>query len=182
MSVRPGGAMRTSTPRPLASRALVALLLFVAVGALGGGGIMLFDRSGAAAGLDVGLLARTPFTSYLGPGILLTFGLGVVPLATAVGVVRRMPSSPFAGLERRTGRHWSWTASMAFGLALMAWIAVQVMLIDLSWLQPLMFVTGGAITALALTPSVRRDLAVGADAAPGRDAIDGSRDQTLTPA
>lgn len=146
--------------RPATTRTLVGLLLFVAVGALGGGGSMLLDTSGAGAGLDPALLAETPFTSYLWPGVLLTLGLGVTPLVIAVGLVRRRSSVTLAAVERRTGQHWSWLASVSFGVALMVWIAVQVALIDLHWLQPLMFVTGAAVTALPLTSSVRRDLDV----------------------
>ena len=149
--------------RPRGTGALVALLLFVAIGALGGGGTMLLDSSGAAAGLDPVLLAETPFTSYLWPGVLLTFALGVAPLVIAVGVMRRRPSAMLPVLERRTGRHWSWAASVAFGMVLMAWIVVQVALIDFSWLQPLMFTAGAAVTVLPLTRSVRRDLTLDDD-------------------
>ena len=56
--------------------------------------------------------------------------------------------------------HWSWMAAVTFGLALMSWIAVQVVMIGGgSWLQPLYFGVGLAILVLSLAPSVRRHLA-----------------------
>mgnify|MGYP006883716208 CR=1 FL=1 len=53
-------------------------------------------------------------------------------------------------------QHWTWTASAGFGLALITWITVQVLMITLgSWLQPLYFGLGLAILLLTLSPSVR---------------------------
>ena len=48
-----------------------------------------------------------------------------------------------------TGRRWSAVANVVVGGLLMGWIVVQVGFIGLtSWLQPVMFVWGGAILVL----------------------------------
>lgn len=53
-------------------------------------------------------------------------------------------------------QHWAWTASAAFGLALMIWIVVQVLMIGGgTLLQPLYFGVGLGILLLTLTRSVR---------------------------
>jgi cytochrome b561 len=58
------------------------------------------------------------------------------------------------------GRHWTWTATIIYGLALMIWIATQVSRIGFSsWLQPFHFALGVAFITLALTPSLRTHLA-----------------------
>lgn len=75
--------------RSAATRALVGLLAFQGLGAIGGGVTFLVDTSGGAAGLRVGLLERTPFADFLWPGLLLTFGLGVPALVLALAITRR---------------------------------------------------------------------------------------------
>jgi len=64
--------------------------------------------------------------------------------------------NPFKGMR------WSWMAAISFGVALMVWIAVQVVMIGAgSWLQPLYFGVGLAILLLSLAPWVRRHLTAG---------------------
>ena len=107
------------------------------------------------------VLARTPFTTYLWPGLPLGLGLGVPTLVAAVGVHRRGRSPAARPLERATGHRWSWSIALAIGVALMVWIVAQLLRLDeRTFLQPLMFVIGAALTGLALLPSVRRDLEV----------------------
>jgi hypothetical protein len=152
---------RSRAPAPRRSRAtwlLVALLAFHGVGAVGGGITFVLDTSGGAAGLDPALLARTPFDDFLWPGILLTVGLGAPALVLVHGVLRRPHVTAFEWIERLTSQHWAWAGSRAIGLALAAWISVQMLLIEASWFQPLMLVVGVALMVLPATAGVRRDL------------------------
>lgn len=151
--------MTRDTTRPWTVGALTALLGFQGVSAVGGGVVLLVDTSGDTAGLDAELLAATPFTTFLWPALLLALGLGIPALVAAGGVYWRWSTRRAAALERATGHHWSWTISIVLGIALMVWIGVQVLLIDFSWLQPVMFATGAGLTVLPLTGSARRDLA-----------------------
>jgi hypothetical protein len=162
--------MTSTTPtsarqaRPASIRALTALLVFQGISAVGGGTAFLLDTSGGVAGMSPEVLSGTPFTTYLWPGLLLGAGLGIPALVAAVGVHRRGRSSVAAPLERATGHHWSWSVSLAIGIALMMWIAAQLLLLDeRTFLQPLMFAVGAALTALALLPRVREDLEVPRD-------------------
>lgn len=144
--------------RSSATWALAGLLAFQGLGAIGGGFAFLSDTTGSAAGLDPELLERTPFADFLWPGMLLTLGLGLPALVLLYGVLRRPRLSMLAGLERRSRQHWSWSGSIALGLALMAWIIVQLLLIEISPLQPLMLAVGAALAGLPLTRRVRQDL------------------------
>jgi hypothetical protein len=145
--------------RSAATRALVGLLAFQALGAIGGGVTLLIDTSGGAAGLYAGLLARTPFNDFLWPGLLLTFGLGVPALVVATAIVRRPGIAALSRIEQITGQYWAWTGSVLLGVALMVWIVVQMLLIESSWLQPLMLAVGVGLAGLPLTAGARRDLA-----------------------
>jgi hypothetical protein len=153
-------SMEAGRTRPATVRALTALLAFQGISAVGGGAAFLADTSGGFVGMGTEVLAATPFTTFLWPGLLLSLGLGVPALVAAVGVHRRGNLAVATALERGTGHHWSWALSLALGVALMAWIVVQLLLMsERTFLQPLMFAVGAGLVVLPLLPSVRHDLA-----------------------
>ncbi|MFU8839438.1 MAG: hypothetical protein ACNA8R_01795 [Nitriliruptoraceae bacterium] len=153
--------MDAGRTRPATVRVLTALLAFQGISAVGGGAAFLADTSGGFVGMGTEILAATPFTTFLWPGLLLSLGLGVPAMVAAVGVHRRGNLAVAAALERGTGHHWSWMVSLAIGVALMAWIVVQLLLItERTFLQPLMFIVGAGLVVLPLLPTVRHDLAV----------------------
>jgi hypothetical protein len=150
---------------------LVGLLTFHGVGAIGGGVTFLLDTSGGLAGLDPTLLAGTPVDDFLWPGVLLAVGFGLPALALVAGVLWRPRVAAFEWIESLTSQHWAWAGSRAMGLALVAWIVVQMLLIAASWFQPLMLVVGVALALLPATAGVRRDLVpAGATNAPRQGA------------
>lgn len=144
--------------RPLTLTLLVGTLALVGVGAMGGGAAFLIDTSGAAAGMDVTVLSRSPFRSYLWPGVMLVGLLALPSGIIAWGLVRQPSWAALSVIEASTGHHWSWASALAYGVGLMVWIVVQVMLIERSFLQPLLFAVGVVIVVLAVAPSVRRVL------------------------
>lgn len=141
--------------------ALVGLLLFQGVSAVGGGAAMILDPSGATLGWSTELLAATSFATYAWPGWMLALGLGVPALLLARGVARRPSWDRAAPIESVTGYHWSWIGSIGLGICLMGWIVGQVTLVDVrSFLQPVMFLVGAAITVTTQSSSVRDWLAL----------------------
>lgn len=120
-------------------RLLIALDLFVAVGATGGGiwGIALPHTIPKEIGIE-----RSPFPSSVVPGLILLVAVGGSCYAGAVALLRKEP--------------FGWLVSMASGVILMAWIVVQVLMIGGGhFLQYLYFALGGAITALAALLGLR---------------------------
>ena len=78
---------------------------------------------------------RLPFQSAVFGGVALAATV-FVPAVVAAGALL-------------TGRRWADVAELVVGGMLMGWIVVQVAFIGLSsWLQPVMFVWGGAIALL----------------------------------
>ncbi|MCP4196595.1 MAG: hypothetical protein GY762_05535 [Proteobacteria bacterium] len=62
-------------------RALSTVLLFVGIGGILGGMPLVMDPSGAGLGLDLQMLADSPFSTYLIPGIqYLFFIIGFIVL------------------------------------------------------------------------------------------------------
>ena len=91
---------------------LGVLQLFIGLGAVGGGLVLILDPSGSNLGIPVELLKSTPFSTYLVPGIVL---LMVNGLGSLVGAVASFTRHRLAG-----------ETAMALGVFLVAWIMLQV--------------------------------------------------------
>lgn len=120
-------------PRHRADRPLrvlvVALEGFVGVGAVYGGAALLTD----SWQLPSEWLEALPFEGWSIPGVLL---LGLIGAPGLVGAI-----------VETMGRRWVIPWSLAYGVGLVAWIGVQVLLVPPFFLQPVIAVAGTAIAA-----------------------------------
>jgi hypothetical protein len=112
--------------------AIITIQVLVMLNAFGGG---YYGLSGAP-GVDPAWLDGTPFSSYFVPSLFLfTVIGGGMAVATAAWILK--------------SRVAPWL-SLAMGVTLMSWIVVQVAMIGyVSWMQPVSFVAGAAVAALA---------------------------------
>lgn len=129
----------------LRSRTWTASLLMVALafqglsGVVGGLGL-LYDPTGETLGLPMEWLAGSPFPDYTVPGLVLLAVLGAGPLAAAWGVWTRRP--------------WGRTGSVAVGLALVAWLGVEILVVGYQAEPPLQLIYGVvAAVILVLSPA-----------------------------
>jgi len=123
-------------------RGLGVLQVFIGVGAVAGGLALVLGPSGESLGTPIELLEKTPFATFLVPGIVLFIVNGLGSLAGAVASVAR---------QRYAGE-----IAVALGAFLVAWIAVQVYWMGLHWLHALYF--GLGILEAALGWSVRKSI------------------------
>lgn len=122
---------------------LMACLLFLGISAIGGGGQFLLDPTGDIIGMPVDVLADSPFSDFLLPGLILFTVLGLFPLVVLYGLY--------------TQRSWAWPGVIMVGIALIVWIVVQGLIIGFGhWLQCLYLTLGFVLILLAWIPSVRR--------------------------
>jgi hypothetical protein len=128
-------AFKDGLPR----HALPALLVFVALNALGGG---IYGLAGAE-GVSTEWLEGTPFRDYVIPSVILLVAVGGSSLVAAIGVFGQAS--------------WARRAAFVAGVILLMWIAVQVALIGYQlWLQPAFFVIGLLVLILGgLLPAKR---------------------------
>jgi len=135
---------------------LVFLLAFLAIGAIAGGGGLVISPSGEALGMPVSMLAHSPFTDFLVPGIILLVVFGIFP-CILVYVLLRKPGSHIAEKLNLFGdMHWSWTYTIYNGFALIVWIqAEMVFLGSVHWLHTFYMGYAVAIILVALMPNVR---------------------------
>ncbi len=129
--------MRKSLPYGLG-----VLQVLVGLGAVAGGLSLVLDPSGASLGTPIELLEKTPFATFLVPGIVLFTVNGLGNLGGAVASFTR--------------RRYAGEIAVALGAFLVAWIAVQVFWMGPHWLHALYF--GLGILEAALGWSVRRNM------------------------
>ena len=152
-------ATRTvSQPRPVPVAWISSLLLVLGLGATAGGAAMTFGYGGNSM-LPDEYLDRVPLIdSWVIPGIVLMVGFGIGSLVAAYGVLQT-PRWPWLdGLERMTGYHWSWIATIAIGVGHVIWIGLEFIYIPFSWLMPTFGLIGLALALLPFSAQVRRHL------------------------
>ena len=108
---------------------LGSLQLFIAIGAIPAALGFLADPSGKGMGTSTAMLAHSPFTTFLIPGLFL---LVVNGLGNVLGSVLSFMNNRMAG-----------KAGLLLGVVLCLWMLFQVYWIGLtSFLQPCFFVVG----------------------------------------
>jgi hypothetical protein len=122
---------------------LVITEAFVALSAFVAGAMFMVEPSGRLMGMTAETLARSPFGSYLVPGIVLFAVVGGTQALAAWAELRRWP---------RAG----WLSVVA-GVVLAGWITVRVAMIGLGHpMQPSLFVAGVVIAGLGWMRTRRR--------------------------
>lgn len=152
-------ATRTvSQPRPIPVAWISVLLLVLGLGATGGGAAMTFGVGGSVMLPDEYLDAIPLVDNWVIPGMVLMIGFGIASLITAYGVLQMPRWRWFGGIERLTGYHWSWIATIAIGVGHIIWIGLEFIFIPFSWLMPTFGLIGFALALLPLTAQARRHL------------------------
>jgi hypothetical protein len=141
--------------RPLAVTIVTALLGVLGIGAVGGGFAMTFGIGGESMLPGEYLDALPLVNSWVAPGLILMIGFGFGSLLAAFGVWRRPAWAWLGGLERLTGHHWSWIATIVIGVGQVIWITLELVSIPFSALMPTFGAIGLALILLPLTFSMR---------------------------
>ena len=147
---------KASRPIKTSRTVLLSLLAFLGLGAVGGGGVFIISPSGTLFGMPLSMLAQSPFTNFLIPGIILFIVLGLVPCGLVIALLKK-PVSPLA--ERFNffpDMHWAWTGSIYVAFALIIWIQVEMVFLQaVNWLHTFYMFLAVAILFVALLPTVR---------------------------
>jgi hypothetical protein len=123
---------------PGIARLAIALEVFLGLGALFGGGALILAPDGDLLGMPTKVLAGSPFSSFLVPGIILFTLVGLAPVLAAAVTARRQAFAPFA--------------AVAVGLTLIGWVSVEMVVLaglgSLAWAFYL--VLGACIAAIGV--------------------------------
>ena len=105
------------------------IFVLVALGALPAGLAMILEPDGSGLKMTTGLLAGSPFKSFLIPGIFLFSVNGIMNIAGAILCFVKSRLAGYAGI--------------ILGVCLILWIIVQVFSVGLNhFLQPTYFIIG----------------------------------------
>ena len=135
---------------------LLFLLLFLGLGALFGGGVLIISPSGKLIGMPLSQLNKSPFSDFLFPGIILFGVLGVFLVLLVFALINK-PSNPFLeSVNFFSDMHWSWSFSIYTAFALIIWIQVEMMFLSaVSWLHTFYMFLAIAIIFVSLLPIVK---------------------------
>lgn len=162
-------AVETSR-RPAAVKWTIGVLTFLGVTALGGGIEMLLLYEGNEY-LPIDMIQRTPFDTFIVPGLILggVFGLG--SLFVAWGMWRRPDIGRLRWVERMTDRHWAWAGAVLTGLGFTMWMVIEISMLGTPWdaenssdatlawiLYGIYCTVAGALLILPQLRSVRKDM------------------------
>ena len=125
---------------------LGSLQVFIGLGALVGGCMLVKDPSGSALGVPLSFLEGSPFPDFLIPGIFL---LAVNGVGSMIGAVLSF-----------TRRRYAQEIAIVLGAILVAWIVIQVVIIrSFSWMHILYFILGVVELGIGLYIRQHRDTA-----------------------
>jgi hypothetical protein len=145
--------MKPTTARNI----LIALLLFLGLGAMGGGSFLIISPSGKLlGGLPLSILEHSPFSDFLIPGIILFLILGFFPCLISLALIKK-PTNRFAEyFNFFKDMHWAWSFSIYLAFALIIWIQVETIFVQgVGWLQTFYMLYAIPIIFIALLPQVR---------------------------
>jgi len=133
------------------------MLGFLALGALGGGVMLIISPDGELFGLPLSEFKNIPFTSYLIPGIILFSILGVIPSLLIIALLKKPESKLAEQINIFNDMHWSWTFSVYIAFTLIGWIHIQLIFLQgvVHWLQTFYIFYAILIIIIALLPQVR---------------------------
>ena len=133
------------------------VLGFLALGAIGGGLVLIISPTGESMGIPLSEFKNIPFDSYLIPGIILFFALGIIPLLIIIALIKKPESKLAEQINIYKDMHWSWTYSIYIAFTLICWIHIQLIFMQgvVHWLQTFYMVYAILIIIIALLPQVR---------------------------
>lgn len=132
------------------------VLGFLALGAIGGGMVLMVSPGGEWIGIPLTELRNSPFNSFLIPGLILFSVLGIFPLMLIFALLRKPESRLADSINIFNDMHWSWTFSIYVAFTLIGWIQIQmVFLQSVHWLHTFYMFYAVAIIGIALLPPMR---------------------------
>lgn len=136
---------------------LIVLQIFLALGAIFGGSMLVIDPSGEGLKMPLSLLDQSPFPNYFIPGLLLFFILGVIPVWISFGLVFKKSSNIANKINVFPHQHWAWSFSLYSGFALIIWIFAQAYFFQAVYAVHLVYFTLGiVIQIVTLLPGVQK--------------------------
>ena len=133
------------------------VLGFLALGAIGGGIVLIISPTGELIGMPLSEFKNIPFSSFLIPGIILFSVLGVIPLLLIIALLKKPESKIAEQINIFKDMHWSWTYSIYIAFSLIGWIHIELIFLQgvVHWLHTFYMFYAILIIIIALLPQMR---------------------------
>ena len=133
------------------------VLGILALGAIGGGTILIISPTGEMLGMPLSEFKNIPFKSFLIPGFILFAFLGIAPILVIIALLKKPESKLAEKINVFKDMHWSWTYSIYIAFMLIGWIQIQLIFLQSSvhWLHTFYMFYAILIITIALLPQVR---------------------------
>ena len=133
------------------------VLGFLALGAIGGGIVLIISPTGELIGMPLSEFKNLPFSSFLIPGIILFSVLGVIPLLLIIALLKKPESKIAEQINIFKDMHWSWTYSIYIAFSLIGWIHIELIFLQgtVHWLHTFYMFYAILIIIIALLPHMR---------------------------
>jgi hypothetical protein len=139
--------------RPFSFYLLFSLLILQALSGIFGGLSLTLSPSGKIIHIPLSVLDKSPFGSFLVPGMILLILLGLFPAFVSWAMFVRPKRSWLDSLNIYRGIHWTWTYSLYLGIMLVIFILFETLFIGYDILQIIYGLVGIGIIITALLPS-----------------------------
>ena len=133
------------------------VLGFLAIGAIGGGIVLVISPTGDLIGIPLSEFKNIPFNSYLIPGIILSSVLGAIPLLLIIALLKKPVSKLAEQFNIFKDMHWSWTYSIYIAFTLIGWVHIELIFLQgvVHWLHTFYMFYAILILIIALLPQIR---------------------------
>jgi len=136
---------------------LVILMIFQAIGAIGGGLALVISPSGKLMQMPLSMLEHSPFPNFLIPGLFLLIVLGFIPAFECYALWKKPDSAFLTRLNPEKEVHWAWSLAFFIGIVLILWIDLEVMFLRAVDILHLIYaLLGVVIVVLTAWPSTRK--------------------------
>ena len=144
------------TPAKLFCNIQLFLIGFLALSAIGGGLVLIIAPNGKLMGMPLSLLEKSPFDSFLIPGIILFTVLGIAPVLLARALFKKIDSKLAEKFNFFKDMHWTWSFSIYIAFVLIFWLQIEMqMLSAVGWLHTFYMLLAVVMIFVALLPQVR---------------------------
>ena len=133
------------------------VLGFLALGAIGGGIILIISPAGGLIGMPLSEFNNLPFSDFMIPGIILFSVLGVMPLLLIIALLKKPESKIAERINIFKDMHWSWTYSIYIAFSLIGWVHIELIFLQgvVHWLHTFYMFYAILIIIIALLPKMR---------------------------
>ncbi len=145
-----------SAKRPAVVIVLALLMFLLATGGFYGAYMLLTDISGSQLGVTSAMLDHLPINTFLIPGLVLLFFMGIIPMITALGLLRKNLFPSFQRFSLLKKYNWAYCSSLFIGFFLIGWTIGEIILWGVNGLSVIYLIWGVMILLMCIIPKLRK--------------------------